>query len=364
MCVWINTATRAAGLHTTSSIPITAHKTSNGKQNSPLQMEPFVQPKGPWVDIFSLAKETFFLGATIVKRLTEELHGTYHHVFYDNFFSSVDLALDLLRAGLYSCGTLRSNCKSFPALLKPVVKKGLHTRGSSKTYQHEHPTVTVWQDNRLVTLISTNSDPTSSVVCKNRDGTAATYSCPDLLALYSQNMGGADHNDQLCGYYHVWYKCRKSYKYVFWFLLDLAITNAYVLSQLNPDNRAKHVKVFRASLENELIGTYSAKRRAGLPSIGPPTMRFCQHCSPMKVEWPYHRCHYCHNYRKRRQETVWCCNECQLYLWHTEQQASGLFWIYQTRHVDGPTSNHWSIMLTIICANRQHMHLSCIVHTH
>ena len=68
------------------------------------------------------------LGAAVVKGLTEQLHGTYRHVFCDNFFSSVDLAPDLLRAGLYSCGTLRSNRKGFLTLLKPVQKKGLHTR--------------------------------------------------------------------------------------------------------------------------------------------------------------------------------------------------------------------------------------------
>ena len=178
------------------------------------------------------------LGAMVVKELTEQLHGTYCHVIYDNFFSSMDFALDLLRARLYSCGTLRSNRKGFPTLLKPLVKKELHTRGSSKTYQSENLSVTVWQDNRPVTLISTNSDPTTtnSVVRKNRDGTTATYSCPDSLALYNQNMGRVNRNDQLRGYYHVQYKGRKSYKYVFWFLLDLAITNAYILSQLNPDN--------------------------------------------------------------------------------------------------------------------------------
>ena len=37
------------------------------------------------------------LGTAVVKGLTEQLHGTYRHVFYNNFFSSVDLALDLLK---------------------------------------------------------------------------------------------------------------------------------------------------------------------------------------------------------------------------------------------------------------------------
>ena len=45
-------------------------------------------------------------GATVVKGLTGQLYGTYHHVFYDDCFLSMDLALGLLRAGIYSCGTL------------------------------------------------------------------------------------------------------------------------------------------------------------------------------------------------------------------------------------------------------------------
>ena len=283
------------------------------------------------------------LGAKVVKGLTEQLNGTYRHVFYDIFFSSVDLALDLFRAGLYSCGTLRSNRKGFPALLKPVVKKGLGTRGNNKTYQQGNLTVSVWQDNRPVTLISTNSDPTTTsfVERKNRDGTTSTYSCPNSLALYNQYMGGVDRNDQLRGYYHVRLKCRKYYKYVFWCLFDLVITNAFIVSQSNPDNRLKHIKDFRATLAKELIGTYCGKKRAGRPSIGPSTTRFCQHHFPMKgTDKSAHRCHYCHNYRKQRRETVWHCSECQLYLCHTGQQASDCFRVYHARHVDGPTNNY------------------------
>ena len=72
------------------------------------------------------------LGVKVVKGLTEQLHGTYCHVFYDNFFPCVDLVLDLFKAGLYSCGILKSNCKAFPTLLKLVVKKDLGNGGNSK----------------------------------------------------------------------------------------------------------------------------------------------------------------------------------------------------------------------------------------
>ena len=117
-------------------------------------------------------------------------------------FSSVDLALDLLRAGLYSCGSLRSNCWGFPTLSKPVVKKGLHTRAVRHTSME---------------IILTGKQLTGHTNLhqlipyhKNQDGTTATYSCPDSHALYNENMGKVDRNDQLRGYYHVQYKCRNT----------------------------------------------------------------------------------------------------------------------------------------------------------
>ena len=43
-------------------------------------------------------------------------------------------------------------------------------------------------------------------------------------------MGGVDRGDQLRGYYHVRLKCVKNYKYIFWFLFEVAVTNAYILT--------------------------------------------------------------------------------------------------------------------------------------
>ena len=60
-----------------------------------------------------------------------------HEAPPDNFFSSVDLLLDLWCTGLYGCGTLRANCKGFPKQLKPNVKEGLATRGNIKIVQHK-----------------------------------------------------------------------------------------------------------------------------------------------------------------------------------------------------------------------------------
>ena len=91
--------------------------------------------------------------------------------------------------------------------------------------------VSVWQDSRPVTFIATNSDPTAegTVQRRKKNGTSITVKCPTSVAMYGQYMHGVDRNDQLDGYYKVRLKGRKHSKYIFWFLFDLVITNAYIL---------------------------------------------------------------------------------------------------------------------------------------
>lgn len=60
------------------------------------------------------------LGTRVVKNLTTPLRGKYHNVYFDNFFSSVQLLEDLEKDGLYACGIVRSDRKGFPPPLKKV----------------------------------------------------------------------------------------------------------------------------------------------------------------------------------------------------------------------------------------------------
>lgn len=112
-------------------------------------------------------------------------------VYCDNFFTGINL-LDL-----YGCGTVRTNRKGFPSELKPVVKKGMKERGDSKavqSVQSNNLTVSVWQDNKPVTVVTTNSVPTikEQVFRKQRDGSSNAVSCPQSIVLCNTNMGGVD----------------------------------------------------------------------------------------------------------------------------------------------------------------------------
>lgn len=82
------------------------------------------------------------LGAHVVKNLTCSLVGKNYY-FMDNFFSTVDLFLSLLKEKIYCCGTVCKNWRGFPPSLKGV---NLSNQGDSKFTRHRNLVCTIWRD--------------------------------------------------------------------------------------------------------------------------------------------------------------------------------------------------------------------------
>ena len=235
------------------------------------------------------------LGGRIVKDLTANLPYQNYHVYADNFFTSPQLFLDLLGQGIYACGTIRQHRKGFPSELKRYVKSGLPTRGDSiclQSSKHTNLVACVWQDTKPVSVISTNAQsvPLSSVYRKQQNGTKKEYSCPEAVLQYNKFMGGVDMNDQLREYYSVRTKTRKNYKYLFWFVFDVAVTNAFILSK--ETGYVKTVKEFRSSLGEQLLEGYCSRKRKGRrPTIS--SKKFCEAHFPKYGDGKQHRCYNC-----------------------------------------------------------------------
>ena len=67
------------------------------------------------------------LGTAVVLGLAKYIYDKGHHLFYDNYFSSVDSAQEPLCHKTYCCGTAHSNRKNYPAALKRVtLERGQH----------------------------------------------------------------------------------------------------------------------------------------------------------------------------------------------------------------------------------------------
>ena len=137
-----------------------------------------------------------------------------------------------------------------------------------------------WQcmaDNKVLTVLSTTSQPvaTGTVHRQKKDGSRAPVECPDNIILYNKYMGGIDRGDQLRGCYCCRTKSRKFYKYQFYFLFDVAITNAFILY--------KHLK--------------------DCPQ--PPAKRSRRG-----------RCVYCSQHSHKRTDSSWRCQQCGVWLCH------------------------------------------------
>ena len=184
----------------------------------------------------------------------------------------------------------------------------------------------VWMDKKPVNMLSTlvQADVTHTIQKRQRDGTSAPTQCPDVVVLYNRYMAGVDKGDQYRQYYHIGTKCLKNYKYIFWFLFDVAITNAYILSTFAPTTMSTsqtRLKQFRLKLAEQLVGNYNSRKALGRPSVHVPPPRAPVSCPPPPPRAVLHlpsrlqnrkRCAYCTQRRDppRRKDTSFYCSEC------------------------------------------------------
>ena len=267
------------------------------------------------------------LGERVVLQLSERLRGGNYQLYCDNYFTTCHLLDTLHTHHLYGCGTTRSNRRGFPESLKQVSLQ----RGEHMFCQRGNLVASVWMDKKPVTMLSTLSqaDVTHTAQRKQRDGSRLTVQCTDAVVLYNKNMGGVDLGDQLRQYYRVRTRCTKYYKYIFWFLFDVAITNSYILSLFAPTSMPlsqQRLKAYRLKLADQLVGTYNSRKRLGRPpttSAHPPPSLPSTHDPPppqasrtaLHLPSNHHerrRCVYCSQYRNppQRHNVVWFCKEC------------------------------------------------------
>ena len=212
------------------------------------------------------------------------------------------LSSDLHKSGIYACGTIRSNRRGFPPKLAPLLKQGLPHRSDSITFQSQkNPqlTVSVWQDNKPVTVSSTfcQTVPLDSVSRKLRNGQHSVFPCPEAITQYNHYMGGVDRNDQLRQYYHVHLKSRKFYKYIFW--MSPSPTLTYYLLMLFP------VAIQKTT------GQCSRKKRGRKSSLSKKPFR--SNHFPLKSDGKQHPCQYCKIYGITK-DTTWHCQDCSTYV--------------------------------------------------
>ena len=267
------------------------------------------------------------LGERVVKNLTRTLVGKYYTIYCDNYFTSIKLFDDLLKDCIYACGTLRTNRVGYPTEFKRHLKKGLPKRGDCLQTQKEGKVFSLWQDNRLVNVLSTNWNKGMSTVLRTqKNGSRESIPCPYNIVDYNKYMGGVDQSDQLRKYYCVRLKSRKYYRYIFWFLYEVALSNAYILSRYIPSttHQYHHYVDFRAAIAEKLIGNYNSRKRRGRPSISSvQTTNLSEHF-PLKAP-KRSKCTVCYS-NGIMKWTQWRCETCMNFFCHTGDKETDCYY--------------------------------------
>ena len=173
----------------------------------------------------------------LVIRLLEPLLDQGYTLFTDNYYTSQALATTLLQCNTHLVGTVRSNRTGFPAALKNTKQfERYGERGDIRYVRDDNVVCTQWLDNKVVTLLSTKHRATDRhdaerMVKENGAWVAQPVRRPIAVAHYNEFMGGVDTFDQLATSYHLLRRSKKSWKPLFYDLIECAIVNSFILME-------------------------------------------------------------------------------------------------------------------------------------
>ena len=180
--------------------------------------------------VFSTLRDTVF-------QLVDRFRGQGYHLFMDNYYNSVALAQELYDAGIHCSGTLRL-VRGAPTVLKDVGQNPrLLPKGETLWRRKKDVFCILWNDVRLVPMITTSHEPIQEEVTqrrKRRQRGRVHYEevqvqRPTVIGHYNQHMGGVDLFDQLIQYYPFARRSKRWTAKLNKYLLQLAFQNAYVL---------------------------------------------------------------------------------------------------------------------------------------
>ncbi len=213
----------------------------------------------------SIHRTSHGLGHDVIMHLIEPLKRNYHELYFDRFFTSVAFLKNLLKKNQYGCGTVNIKRRHLPSEIK-LTK--LIDQGSSVVFQSKEINnllCTVWRDKKQIAMLSTNADHNICTVKRRNGAKVNEISCPLSFINYNKHMGGVDLADQKRNYYSISRKSLKWFYYLFWFMLDTSVINAFIIMTTSNFPLQKYpmkLKDFKLLLIEELVFRFTSRKRA------------------------------------------------------------------------------------------------------
>jgi len=182
----------------------------------------------------------------VVETLSESITNLNHIIFVDKFYTSIELALSLLKKGTYLNGSFNTSRRNWPHDLKPIKRARKRDdpvrslqRGDSIARQSKDGKMMAvcWKDSALVYNLSTchegvpnkRKDIVERKIRSSSGWNRSQLSCPPSIVEFNKYMGGVDRHDHLRSNYTLQRSTSKWWPYFLWFGFDLALVNGYLL---------------------------------------------------------------------------------------------------------------------------------------
>ena len=216
--------------------------------------------------------------ANVVVRLSREVprHQNYK-LYFDRYYTSLDLAVHLFNNGIQCVGTIQRNripnCKFRD---EKELKK--ESRGYSEEYTTNIESVDIstvlYKDNSNVSFLSTfvGELPKSEVRRFDRKKKEhVMVPCPAVVSVYNSHMGNVDLLDSNIGRHHIKIRSKRWYIRLFFHLLDTMVINSWILYrrmllETGSTDKPMNQKKFRIELAQTLCQIGQEARKRGRPS--------------------------------------------------------------------------------------------------
>lgn len=211
----------------------------------------------------------------IVMALCEGLpQGQNFKVFFDNWFSSLQLAVALKEKQLFCVGTIRADRIGKCKLLSEKELKCSGRGSKDWSVEREHNIALVrWFDRKSINFISTYAAVEPESTCKRykaSENKRVDIPQPSVVKEYNKFMGGVDKADMLLELYRINMKSRKWYMRIVYWCLGVAVVNGWLLYRRHQDQLGKKYEYsllrFQADAASALCKAGKMEKKKGRPS--------------------------------------------------------------------------------------------------
>jgi hypothetical protein len=145
-------------------------------------------------------------------------------------------------------------------------------------------TAVVWRDKRDMCLLTNIHNPPREGNYRNEHRSAIK---PAILADYNRHMGHVDKADRMANSYTASRRTWKRTKKLFFYLLDLAILNSYILFSSCVGKKISH-RDFRLTLIREMLARAGHEPRSSMPAgrPSPPSTNIGRLNKRHNKHWP------------------------------------------------------------------------------